>query len=144
MSSIRKAYPENALECAIIVDSWISNTREMPRLFSKNELKQMIEKAIPLREVWLVCNPAKGYISFNQQTSQIIGLYTLEPGNGLGKILLDKVKLNRNYLHLWSHSFNKKAHKFYQREGFKVIGEKDKGDDGLPEIHFEWKRKYIE
>ena len=101
----------------------------------------MLEKAIPLREVWLVCNPAKGYISFNQQTSQIIGLYTLEPGNGLGKILLDKVKLNRNYLHLWSHSFNKKAHEFYQREGFKVIGEKEKGDDGLPEIHFEWKRK---
>ena len=49
MSSIRKAYPGNALECAIIVDSWISNTKEMPRLFSKNELKQMIEKAIPMR-----------------------------------------------------------------------------------------------
>ena len=69
-----------------------------------------------------------------------MGLYTLEPGNGLGKILLDKVKLNRSYLHLWSHSFNKKAHKFYQREGFSVIGEKEKGDDGLPEIHFERKR----
>ena len=53
MSSIRKAYPENALECAIIVDSWISNTKKMPRLFSKKELEQMIKKAIPLREVWL-------------------------------------------------------------------------------------------
>ena len=78
--------------------------------------------------------------SLNQQTLQTMGLYTLEPGNGLGKILLDKVKLDRSYLHLWSHSFNKKAHKFYQREGFSVIGEKEKGDDGLPEIHFEWKR----
>ena len=137
---MRKAKSENALECAVIVNNWISKTKEMPKLFNKIELEQMIKEAIPLREVWLACSPAKGYISLNQQTLQIMGLYTLEPGNGLGKILLDKVKLNRSYLHLWSHSFNKKAHKFYQREGFSVIGEKEKGDDGLPEIHFEWKR----
>ena len=140
MINVRKAKSENALECAVIVNNWISITKEMPKLFSKIELEQMIKEAIPLREVWLACSPAKGYISLNQQTLQIMGLYTLEPGNGLGKILLDKVKLNRSYLHLWSHSFNKKAHKFYQREGFSVIGEKEKGDDGLPEIHFEWKR----
>ena len=65
----------------------------MPKLFNKIELEQMIKEAIPLREVWVVCKPAKGYISLNQQTLQIMGLYTLEPGNGLGKILLDKVKL---------------------------------------------------
>ena len=140
MINVRKAQSENAVECAVIVNNWISKTKEMPKLFNKIELEQMIKEAIPLREVWLACSPAKGYISLNQQTLQIMGLYTLEPGNGLGKILLDKVKLNRSYLHLWSHSFNKKAHKFYQREGFSVIGEKEKGDDGLPEIHFEWKR----
>ena len=140
MINVRKAQSENAVECAVIVNNWISKTKEMPKLFNKIELEQMIKEAIPLREVWLVCNPAKGYISLNRQTLQIMGLYKLEPGNGLGKILLDKVKLNRSYLHLWSHSFNKKAHNFYQREGFSVIGEKEKGDDGLPEIHFEWKR----
>ena len=137
---MRKAQSENAIACVVIVNNWISKTKEMPKLFNKIELEQMIKEAIPLRVVWLVCNPAKGYISLNRQTLQIMGLYTLEPGNGLGKILLDKVKLNRSYLHLWSHSFNKKAHNFYQREGFSVIGKKEKGDDGLPEIHFEWKR----
>ena len=140
MTNIRKAETENALECAIILDNWISKTKEMPRLYNKLKLEQMIKEAIPLREVWLVCSPAKGYISLNQETLQIMALYTAEPGNGLGKILLDKVKLSRNYLHLWSHSFNKKAHKFYEREGFDLIGEKEKGDDGLPEMHFEWKR----
>ena len=137
---MRKAQSENVTECVVIVNNWISKMKEMPKLFNKIELEQMIKEAIPLREVWLVCNPTKGYISLNRQTLQIMGLYKLEPGNGLGKILLDKVKLNRSYLHLWSHSFNKKAHNFYQREGFSVIGEKEKGDDGLPEIHFEWKR----
>ena len=140
MINVRKAQSENAIACVVIVNNWISKTKEMPKLFNKIELEQMIKEAIPLRVVWLVCNPAKGYISLNRQTLQIMGLYTLEPGNGLGKILLDKVKLNRSYLHLWSHSFNKKAHNFYQREGFSVIGKKEKGDDGLPEIHFEWKR----
>ena len=137
---MRKAQSENAIACVVIVNNWISKTKEMPKLFNKIELEQMIKEAIPLRVVWLVCNPAKGYISLNRQTLQIMGLYTLEPGNGLGKILLDKVKLNRSYLHLWSHSFNKKAHKFYEREGFNIIGEKEKGDDGLSETHFEWKR----
>ena len=53
----------NALECAIIIDNWISKTKEMPRLYNKLKLEQMIKEAIPLREVWLICSPAKGYIS---------------------------------------------------------------------------------
>ena len=57
-------------------------------------------------------------------------------GNGLGKKLLDKIKTNRKYLHLWSHTFNQRAHKFYIREDFKMIGKKEKGADGITEIHF--------
>ena len=83
---MRKAQSENVTECVVIVNNWISKTKEMPKLFNKIELEQMIKEAIPLKEVWLVCNPAKGYISLNRQTLQIMGLYTLEPGNGLGKI----------------------------------------------------------
>tara|TARA_Y100001978_G_scaffold73556_1_gene65911 strand:- start:955 stop:1182 length:228 start_codon:yes stop_codon:yes gene_type:complete len=52
--NVRKAKSENALECAVIVNNWISKTKEMPKLFSKIELEQMIKEAIPLREVWLV------------------------------------------------------------------------------------------
>ena len=70
MINVRKAQTENALECAVIIDSWISKTKEMPRLYSKIELEQMIKEAIPLREAWLVCSPAKGYISLNQKTLQ--------------------------------------------------------------------------
>ena len=52
MINVRKAQSENALECAVIVNNWISKTKEMPKLFSKIELEQMIKEAIPLREVW--------------------------------------------------------------------------------------------
>ena len=54
MINVRKAQSENAVECAVIVNNWISKTKEMPKLFSKIELEQMIKEAIPLREVWLV------------------------------------------------------------------------------------------
>ena len=110
----------------------------MPRSHNREKLEKMITQAIPIREVWLVGTPAAGYISLNIQTVQVTGLYLSNPGNGLGKKLLDKIKTNRKYLHLWSHTFNKRAHKFYLREGFKRIGEKGNGDDGIPEIHFEW------
>ena len=69
MINVRKAKSENALACAVIVNNWISKTKEMPKLFSKIELEQMIKEAIPLREVWLACSPAKGYISLNQRLS---------------------------------------------------------------------------
>ena len=59
MINVRKAKSENALECAVIVNNWISKTKEMPKLFSKIELEQMINEAIPLREVWLVATPLK-------------------------------------------------------------------------------------
>ena len=59
MINVRKAKSENALECAVIVNNWISKTKEMPKLFSKIELEKMIKEAIPLREVWLVATPLK-------------------------------------------------------------------------------------
>ena len=42
MTNVRKAQSENALECAVIVNNWISKTKEMPKLFSKIELEQMM------------------------------------------------------------------------------------------------------
>ena len=139
MIELRKAIIEDAEECAAIVHNWMSETKDIPQLHTKENLGKMISQAIPKREVWLVGTPAEAYISLNIQAFQVTGLYVSNPGNGLGKKLLDKIKTNRKYLHLWSHTFNKRAHKFYIREGFKIIGEKKKGDDGIPEIHFEWK-----
>ena len=100
----------------------------------------MIKENIPLREFWVVGDPVSGYISFNRELSQVVGLYVDEPGNGLGKALLDKVKSGRNYIQLWSHSANKAAHHFYYREGFELAAYKENGDDEIPEIQLVWKK----
>ena len=134
----RRGSIDDAARCAEILNKWVEITMWMPRLYSKNELLKMIEEAIPLRELWVIGNPALAYVSFNNDLSQVVALYSDKPGRGYGKVLLDKVKEGREYIQLWSHSANESAHRFYHREGFRAAAYKENGDDGIPEIHFEW------
>ena len=134
----RKGSIDDAVRCAEILNKWVETTTWMPRLYSKNELLKMIEEAIPFRELWVIGNPASAYVSFNKNLLQVVALYSDKPGKGYGKILLDKVKEKREYIQLWCHSANVSAQRFYHREGFKEADYKENGDDGIPEIHFEW------
>ena len=139
--TLRRATIDDASACASIVNDWIEKTVEMPCLFNKHELTEMISNAIPLREVWVIGQPINGYISYNTDSSQIYALYVNKKGEGHGKILLDQIKSDHKYLQLWSHEFNNSAHKFYKREGFKFKNRKDRGSDGIPELQFEWIEK---
>ena len=139
--TLRRATIDDASACALTVDIWIEKTVEMPRLFDKHQLTEMIKNVIPLREVWVIGQPINGYISYNPDSLQISALYVNKGGKGLGKILLDRIKSDHKYLQLWSHEFNNSAHKFYRREGFKFKNRKDRGSDGIPELQFEWIEK---
>ena len=134
----RRGSIDEASRCALILNKWVGTTTWMPRLYSENELLKMIEEAIPFRELWVIGNPASAYVSFNKDLLQVVALYSDKPGKGYGKILLDKVKEGREYIQLWSHSANVPAQRFYHREGFKEAAYKENGDDGIPEIQFEW------
>ena len=130
---------EDASECARIVSRWINVTAWMPRHHSTEEFTKMIEEGIPFREFWVLGDPIIGYLSFNRELSQIMGLYVDFPGVGAGKLLLDKVKRGKNFIQLWSHLANTSAHRFYSREGFSKMELNQSGQDGIPEIRFEWK-----
>ena len=136
--TLRRATIHDALACASIVDEWVEKTAKMPRLYDRNQLFSMIRSAIPTREVWVIGEPIEGYISYNQDLLQISALYVKFTGEGLGKILLDRVKHQRQYLQLWSDEFNNSAHRFYRREGFRATNRKERGSDGIPELKFEW------
>ena len=136
--TLRRATIHNALACASIVDEWVEKTAKMPRLYDRDQLFSMIRSAIPTREVWVIAEPIEGYISYNPDLLQISALYVKFTGEGLGKILLDRVKHQRQYSHLWSHEFNNSAHRFYRREGFEDTNRKERGSDGIPELKFEW------
>ena len=138
---LRLAKSSDAPICAAIVNSWIDNTKWMPRIHPPDLITQMIKDGIPIREFWVIGDPVIGYLSFNVEAQQIMGFYVARPGIGLGRALLEQVKLGKSYIKLWSHSANTAAHRFYLREGFKISGEEKIGGDGIKEICFEWVRQ---
>ncbi len=137
---IRTGLSGDAEKCAEIVSTWINDTDWMPCLYTQSELIRMIQKAIPQREVWVFGRPIMGYLSFNVELSQVVALYTKIHRKGIGKALLDKIKGRYEYINLWSHSANINAHRFYLREGFTPVNFKERGEDGIPETQFEWRR----
>ena len=138
---LRLAKSSDAPSCAEIVISWIDKTKWMPRIHPPDLITQMIKDGIPNREFWVIGDPVFGYLSFNMEAQQIMGLYVSHPGIGLGKAHLEQVKLGKSYIKLWSHSANTAAHRFYLWEGFKRSGHEKIGGDGIKEICSEWVRK---
>lgn len=137
---IRRAKVTDATACARVVHGWVTSTPWMTERFSEAELAGMIAEAIPVREVYVGGDPVFGYLSFHPGTALIAGLYVEARNAGLGKALVDHVKDGRDYLQLWTHAPNVRAHAFYKREGFVASGETRKGDDGPEELQMVWRR----
>lgn len=140
---LRRASTEDAKACSKIVNDWIDATEWLPRHHSRDAIEDMIRSGIPLREFWVAGKPIQGYLSFNVEESQVMGLYTALRGTGVGKALMDRVREGRDWVQLWSHAANTKAHAFYEREGFAIVGERAAGIDGIPEIRMEWRRSSL-
>ena len=103
--TLRRATTDDASGCALIVDNWIEKTVEMPRLFNKDKLTEMVRNAIPLGEVWVIGKPINGDISYNSHSLQISALYVNKKGEGHGKILLDQIKVDYKYLNCGAMNF---------------------------------------
>ena len=88
--TLRRATIDDASACALIVNDWIEKTVEMPRLFNKHKLTEMIRNAIPLREVWIIGQPINGYISYNPESLQISALYIKKKAKVMERYFLTK------------------------------------------------------
>ncbi|MCV6593957.1 MAG: GNAT family N-acetyltransferase [Silicimonas sp.] len=137
---IRRAGPEDVATCARIVSAWAAETPWLPQSYSEPELEEMIRAAMPEREIYLIGEPAVGYLSLNPATHHIGALYVGHQGEGLGRALMDRAKQGRDRLRLNTHEPNTEAQRFYAREGFTVVGRIENGTDGLPELVMEWRR----
>ncbi len=135
---IRRAGPDDVPTISRIVNDWIDRTDWMPRVHARETLEGFIAEALPDREIYLIGDPAEGYLSLDPATSHIGALYLDRPGRGLGKALLDRAKTGRAYLQLRTHEPNAAAQRFYRREGFEVAERIADGGDGLPELRMEW------
>ena len=136
---IRRAVASDGPACAAIVDAWIEQTSWMPRGIDLAGLEDALTEGLPKREAYVVGDPVAGYISMDAESNHIWGFYVAEPGRGLGKALLDRVKAGRDYLQLNTHAANTAAHRFYEREGFHKVGGTWDGSNGIDEIRMEWR-----
>lgn len=118
MTEIRRAERRDVPGCAKVLNDWIDATEWMPRLHAPEAIEAMIDAAFDLREIWVAGDPVEAYVSFDVETAKVGGLYCARTGQGLGKTLLDKVRERRDYVWLTADEPNKKAQKFYAREGF--------------------------
>ena len=74
MDTLRRATINDASACALIVDSWIEKTVEMPRLFDKHQLTEMIKTEMDdqkrnsmIREAFKIHQDEFGHIPLHQQ-----------------------------------------------------------------------------
>ncbi|WGH77881.1 GNAT family N-acetyltransferase [Jannaschia ovalis] len=139
---IRRATAEDAPACAAIVADWIAATAWMEAGPARDALETAMRDGIPKREAWIAeaGDAVAGYLSMRLEAAHIVGLYARAPGHGAGRALLDHVKRGRDRLQLNSHAPNHAAHRFYAREGFRIVARDLEGDDGGPEIRMEWTR----
>ena len=136
---IRRATAADAPACAAIVERWLASLDWMPDPPSREALEAAMREGFPARKAWVAGEPVAGYLSLDAEASHIRGFYVARPGEGVGRALLGHVKAGRDRLTLNSHALNQAAHRFYEREGFRIVARDLPGGDGVPEIRMEWR-----
>lgn len=78
-------------------------------------------------------------IAYNETEINQLYVHVYYQGNGIGQILLNKVKAQSSgKLTLFTFEVNKNAQRFYEKNGFKLIGRGSENEENLPDIQYEW------
>lgn len=93
-------------------------------------------------ELAIVDEKVVGMIAYNRlQVSQLY-IHSGFQNVGIGKKLLDRAKEQSNgTLTLYTFEVNKIAQRFYEKNGFVIIGGGSDNEENLPDIKYEWKAK---
>ncbi|MDN3015545.1 GNAT family N-acetyltransferase [Paenibacillus sp. BSR1-1] len=85
-----------------------------------------------------------GMIAYNEREISQLYIHNDYQGIGIGQTLLDKVKEQScGRLTLYTFEVNENAQRFYEKNGFKIIGRGHENEENLPDIQYEWKSKKI-
>lgn len=84
-------------------------------------------------------NKVVGIIAFNENEINQLYIHNDYQGKGLGKRLLELARANsKGRLTLFTFEVNNKAQRFYENNGFKVIGRGYENEEKLDDIKYEW------
>ncbi|QGG54993.1 GNAT family N-acetyltransferase [Paenibacillus sp. FSL W8-1187] len=80
-----------------------------------------------------------GILACNENWVNQLYIHTQYQGRGIGKRLLDLAKQQSDKrLFLYTFEVNKKAQKFYERNGFKIVCRGNENEEELEDIKYEW------
>lgn len=137
------ATPEDAAPLAQILGDWLRNTRWIPVLHDRAEDLGFVTRMIATHHVLVARSPdPMGFIAVKQ--GDIAGFYVAQThrSRGIGKALLDAVKIDEPRLALWTFQANTRAIAFYSRHGFAEV-ERTQGagnEEHLPDVRMIWRR----
>lgn len=91
----------------------------------------------------LIDDRVVGMIAANESEISQLYIHIDYQGIGIGQTLLDKVKAKSSgRLTLYTFEVNENAQRFYEKNGFKIIGRGQENEENLPDIQYEWISKY--
>ena len=80
-----------------------------------------------------------GMIAFNSEEINQLYIHVEYRGYGIGRTLLQKAKEHSSgRLTLRTFEVNKNAQRFYEKNGFTVIGKGHANEENLPDLEYEW------
>ncbi|QCR32232.1 GNAT family N-acetyltransferase [Lysinibacillus sp. SGAir0095] len=80
-----------------------------------------------------------GMIAYNEREISQLYIHVNYQGRGVGQVLLDKAKeQSSGRLTLHTFEVNTKAQRFYEKNGFKIIGRGHENEENLPDVQYEW------
>jgi ribosomal protein S18 acetylase RimI-like enzyme len=87
----------------------------------------------------LIDDKVVGMIAYNEREISQLYIHIDYQGIGIGQTLLDKVKeQSSGRLTLYTFEVNEHAQRFYEKNGFNIIGRGHENEEKLPDIQYEW------
>ncbi len=130
-----------------IVKIWLDTNRKAHDFISAQywmDHLPMVQDMLPKAEVYVYIdeknNKLEGFIGLN--ADYIAGLFVCfdAQSRGIGKQLLDTIKLFKKQLQLNVYKKNIRAVAFYQREGFQIESENIDENTGEAEYAMKWEK----
>lgn len=91
-------------------------------------------------ELAIVDAKVVGMIAYNQTEISQLYVHSGYQKEGMGNALLQRAKKHScGRLTLYTFEVNKKAQRFYEKNGFKIIGKGHENEENLPDIQYEWR-----
>lgn len=82
-----------------------------------------------------------GMIAYSETEISQLYIHIDYQGMGIGQTLLNKAKAQASgKLTVYTFEVNQNAQRFYEKNGFEMIGRGHENEENLPDIQYEWKR----